>query len=104
MGNHANWLKSIQFYETDSLKPFYGLVNPSRGFYGVFIVQITANCGYAMPRNDILSQITAQRAMGAAPNHFKCSHTMAADRKNPIWKFESALIAQSEAKFTFTLY
>ena len=77
-------MKSIQFHEIDSLKPFYGLVSPSRVFYGVFIVQIKANWGYAMPRNDILSQITAQIAMGAAPNHLKSSHTMVADRKKPI--------------------
>ena len=84
MGNHANWLKSIQFHEIDSLKPFYGLVNPSREFYGVFTVQITANWCYVMPRNENLSKITAQIAMGAAPNHFKGSHTMVADRKKPI--------------------
>ena len=76
-----NWLKSIQFHEIDSLKPFYGLVNPFREFYGEFTVQITANWGYLMPRNDNLSKIRAQIAMGTAPNHFKCSHTMAADLK-----------------------
>ena len=51
MGNHANWLKSIHFHEIDSLKPFYGLVNTPRElyvntpreFYGVFIIQITAD-------------------------------------------------------------
>ena len=47
----------------------------------MFIVQIAANWGYAVPRNDNLSQTTAQIAMGAAPNLLKCSQTMAADRK-----------------------
>ena len=42
--------------------------------------------------------------MGAAPNNFKCSHTMVADRKKPIWRFEIVLITQIKAKFTFTLY
>ena len=84
VGKHANWLKSIQLHEIDSLKPFYSLVNPSRRFYRLFTVQITANWGYAMPRNEILSQITAQIAMGAALNHLKSSHTMAADRKKQI--------------------
>ena len=50
----------------------------------MFAIQITANWGYAMPRNDILSQITAQIAMGAAPNQLKSSHTMVADRKKRI--------------------
>ena len=84
MGNHGNWPKSIQFHEIDSLKPFYGLVNSSRVFYEVFIVQITANWGYGMPRDDILNQSTAQIAMGAASNNLKCSYTMAADRKKPM--------------------
>ena len=104
MVSYEYWLKSIQFHEIDSLKPFYGLVNPTREFYGEFTAQYTANLGYAMPKNDILSWITAQIAMGAALNHFKCSQTMAADRKKPIWRFDKALIAQSEAKFTFTVY
>ena len=79
--NHANWLKSIQFHAIDSLKPFYGLGNPSRRFYRLFTVEITANWGYVMPRNSNLSKITAQITMGAAPNHLKCSHTMVADRE-----------------------
>ena len=55
VGNHANGLISIQFYEIDSLKPFYSLVNLARRFYGVFTVQIMANLGNAMPRNDNLN-------------------------------------------------
>ena len=50
----------------------------------MFIVQITANWGYAMPRNDILSQITAQIAMGTASILLKSSQSMVADREKSI--------------------
>ena len=50
----------------------------------MFTVQITAIWGDAMPRNDNLSQITAQIAMEAAPNHFKCSQILLADQKRQI--------------------
>ena len=76
----------------------------------MFIVQITANWGYAMPRNDILSQIIAQIPMGAAQNHIKSSNTMVANRKNQFgglrgfWSLklkQSSLLRSIKAFYAF---
>ena len=64
-----------------------------------------------MPKNENLSKITAQIAMGAAANHFKCSQTMAADRKKKqfeglreLWSLkvkQSSLLRSIKAFYAF---